>query len=252
MAAPLLTVILYAACGGGGSSKTDTPGLSGNWQMSLKRADSNVVKTASGFLLQAGDSLTGNLLVSAGAGDCAGVGLASGQVNASNVTLTVGQAGRTVNFSGTVGTGSPMSMSGSYSILASPCGATQTGTWTASEVQPLNGKLSGSFTSKSGQQFQLGGMIAEGANTGSSIANLSGNLTTTDTCFSSASLSGVISGTAMVLNPTSNEGVPLGLIQGTVSVDGTSITATYSFSNPNTPPLGGCEDSGTATIDVQN
>lgn len=250
MAVPLLTVILYAACGGG-SSSTETSVLSGNWQMSLKRADTNVVKTASGFLVQDGRSLTGNLLVSAGAGSCAGVGPASGQVNGGNVTLTVGQTGRTVNFSGTVGTGSPMSMSGNYSILASPCGATQTGTWTANQVQPLNGKLTGTFASNSGQQFQLGGMIAEGPNTGSSIANLSGNLTTTDTCFTSASLSGVISGTAVVFNPTSSEGVPLGQIRGTVSTDGTTITATYAFSNPQTPTLGGCEDSGRATIAVQ-
>lgn len=244
----LLCALLCTACGSSsGGSNNASPGLSGNWQMSLLRSSTNIAKSASGFLIQSGKSVTGSILVSAGADNCAGVGPVSGQVSAGNITLSVGQVGRTVNLAGTVGKAST-SMSGNYSILASPCGATQTGTWTGTQVQPVMGNFKGTFSSAiESEQFQLTGQIAQGPNTGSSDATLSGNLTTNHTCFSSASISGLIGGTAVVFNLTSAEGEALGTITGNVTTDGTSITGTYEIDLP----FGECYDSGSTTIKIQ-
>jgi uncharacterized protein YfaS (alpha-2-macroglobulin family) len=58
----------------------------------------------------------------------------------------------------------------------------------------------------------------------------------------------VISGTSVVLNLLSAEGVALGKYQGTTTTDATSMTGYYRFSNAVT---GGCQDIGGATFTVQ-
>jgi len=244
----LLCVAILASCGGSnGGERAATP-LSGNWQMSLQRDAASGLKTLSGFLVQSGNSVTGNMLLS-GQTSCAGVGPVSGQLSGSAVTLTVDQTGQTVNLTGTTGTGIS-SMSGNYSILSSPCGDTSVGTWTASVVQPLNGSFQGTFTSTEtiGVVFHFSGTISQAANTGASTANLSGSMTSTDaSCFSSASVSGLISGTAVVLNLVSSEGVALGQYRGTAATDAGSIAGTYDIFNA----AGGCDDFGNATITLQ-
>jgi hypothetical protein len=148
MALSLCLMFLTSCGGGGGSTGTPTGNFAGNWQISLQRDQSNTLKTESGFLVQSGDALSGNLLLT-GDTNCAGVGAAQGQVSGSNVAINVSQIGQTVNLTGSLA--SSGSASGSFSIFASPCGSTQVGTWTASQVQTLAGSLQGTFTSTSPQ-----------------------------------------------------------------------------------------------------
>ena len=247
----LWCVLPFTACGGG-KANSATP-LSGNWQMTLTRDQTSSIRILSGFLLQSQSSLTGNLLLS-GETNCAGVGSASGNVKGSNLTLTVAETGQTVNLTGSASSDGT-SMNGSYSIYSSPCGGTQTGSWTGTQVRALQGNLRGTFTSTyptyNGQTFQFIGMIAQAANTGGSAANLSGNITTENPCFGAASVSGQISGTAVVLNLVSDENVAMGKINGTMTVDAASITGDYRIFNAETPAVGGCQDYGTATITLQ-
>jgi len=249
-AASLMCVIMLTACGGGSGTKVPE-GLSGNWQMTLQNATSS--ETQSGFLLQSGNTLTGSLLLSgqtiSGQTTCIGVGSALGQANGSTVMMTVSPAGQTVNLAGT-SANNFTSMSGSYSILAAGCGQTEIGKWTANQVNPLSGSFQAKFTSsESGNVFSFTGTIAQGPNTGGSTAALSGSMTSTDSpCFTTASIAGVISGTSVVFNLLTAEGVALGKYSGTMTTDATAITGYYRFSNATT---GGCQDVGGATFAVQ-
>jgi hypothetical protein len=212
----------------------------------------NQNKTLSGFLLQSGDSVSGSLSLG-GQTSCAGVGGVAGELSGTNLTMTVAQTGQTVNLTGMMGAGAS-AISGNYSILSSPCGDTSVGTWTASLVSPLNGNFQGTFTSTvtSGLVFHFSGMVAQAANTGSSIANLSGTMSSTDApCFNTATITGAISGTSVVFNLVSSEGIALGQYRGTTTTDATSITGNYDIFNPNSPPTGGCTDIGTAVVTLQ-
>jgi hypothetical protein len=252
MALSLCLMFLTSCGGGGGSTGTPTGNFAGNWQISLQRDQSNTLKTESGFLVQSGDALSGNLLLT-GDTNCAGVGAAQGQVSGSNVAINVSQIGQTVNLTGSLA--SSGSASGSFSIFASPCGSTQVGTWTASQVQTLAGSLQGTFTSTSpqfsGVIYQISGKVTEAPNTGESAANLSGSMTSTNApCWSSVSISGSISGTSVVFNLLSSEGVALGQFHGTATTDASTITGVYDFLNTQPPPLNGCQDFGTAVVMV--
>lgn len=248
---PVLCVLMWASCGSNGNGNDPLP-LSGNWQaaLTLTTPPGNKVKGLSGFLIQSGNTLTGNMLL-AGQTQCTGVGAASGQLSGSAISLSVSETGQTVNLTGMVGGGS--SMGGNYSILASPCGASQIGTWTANLVQPLTGNFQGTFTSTqtSGLVYHFSGTISQAANTGSSSANLSGSMTSTDSpCFSSASVSGLISGTAVVFNLLSSEGIALGRLNGTTTTTAGSITGPYEILNSQSVQLGGCTDLGNAAISL--
>jgi hypothetical protein len=248
----LVLLMTLTACGNGPG--TSVGNFAGNWQMTLQRDQTNTastLKTESGFLVQSGGALTGNLLLT---GDtyCAGVGSAQGQVSGSNVAISLNQIGQTINLTGSLG--STGSISGTYSILASPCGSTQVGTWTATQVQALTGNLQGTFTSTqtSGVVYQVSGNVTQAANTGGSAANLSGSMTSTNApCFSSVSISGSISGTSAVFNLLSSEGVSIGQFSGTTTSDASTITGLYNFLNTQPPPLNGCEDFGTAVVTVK-
>jgi hypothetical protein len=247
----LASSLLLTACGGGsGNSASTDANLAGNWQITLQRQQSTTSKSESGFFVQSGNSISGTLLLT-GDTDCAGIGSVQGQIDGTNVTISVSQVGQTVNLTGSVGTAGSASLNGNYSILASPCGSTQVGTWSATEVQALTGSFQAVFTSTdtSGVIFQSSGSLSEGPNTGSSFANLSGNMKSNDAaCFSSANISGSISGTSVVLNLMSSEGVALGQIHGTTNTKANTITGVYDFLNPETPPLSGCQDFGTITV----
>jgi len=216
--------------------------------MTLQRQDTGTTKTESGFLVQAGGSVTGEFLLT-GNTNCAGIGSAQGQINGSNVAISVDQVGQTVNLTGALGTNS--SITGNYSILASPCGSNQIGTWTATQVQPFSGKFQGAFTSTftSGLSFGFSGSVSQGINTGSSTASLTGSMTSSNApCFSMATLTGSISGTSIVLNLLSSEGVALGQIHGTTTTKGTTTDAVYDFTNSQSSPSNGCQDFGTVVL----
>jgi len=242
--------LLLISCGGANpNAGTKTANLAGNWQMTLQRQSTTSMKTESGFLVQSGNSLTGEFLLN-GATNCAGVGSAIGQISGSNVAISVSQVGQTVNLTGAMGT-TPSSINGNYSILAAPCGSNQVGTWTATQVQPFSGNFQGTFTStlSSGLVFAFSGTVTQGANTGTSSASLTGNVTSTNApCFTTANLQGSISGTSIVLNLLSAEGTTLGQIHGTTSANVSTTNAIYDFLNSQPSPLNGCQDYGTAVL----
>ena len=250
-AALLACVIMLTSCGGG-SGNASRAGLSGNWQMTLQNQTST--ETQSGFLLQSGNTVAGSVQLSgqtiSGQTNCTGVGSALGQTKGSAVTMTVSPVGQTVNLTGTAANNFT-SMSGSYAILASGCGQTEVGTWTAAQVNSLTGSFQATFTSSdTGNVFGFSGTITQGPNTGGSTATLSGSMMSTNApCFTSATIAGLISGTSVVLNLLSTEGVALGKYQGTTTTDATSMTGYYRFSNAVT---GGCQDIGGATFTVQS
>jgi hypothetical protein len=240
--------LLLTSCGGSNSGGNTTANLAGNWQMTLQRQNTTTTKTESGFLVQSGNSLSGEFLLN-GDTNCPGVGSASGQISGSNVAISVSQVGQTVNLTGAMGT-TPSSINGNYSILAAPCGSNQVGTWTATQVQPFSGNFQGTFTStfSSGLVFAFSGTVTQGTNLGTSTANLTGNMTSTNApCFATASLQGSISGTSIVLNLLSAEGIPLGQIHGTTTANVSTTNAIYDFLNQQSP-LSGCQDYGTAVL----
>ena len=242
-------VTLLTACGGGSTNQAGS--LSGNWQITLQNTDTGAIKSESGFFVQTGNSLSGNILLT-GQTVCSGVGSAQGQVSGSNVSISVVHMGETLKLTGTTADGST-TMSGDYSILASPCGNSQVGTWTAVRVPPMTGSLAATFTSgqTAGPVVNLTGKINQGVNNGGSTANLTGSMTTSDpSCLSSVTIGGQISGTAVVLNLLSSEGIALGQYIGTATPDATTITGTYTLF-PQGSATNGCNDFGTGTVTVQ-
>jgi hypothetical protein len=203
--------------------------------------------------MQSGISLSGEFLLTLTG--CAGVGIVSGQVKGDNVSIGVTQNGQTITLTGTASTGGSM-MSGDYSLLASGCGNTQTGTWTAVRVSPVLGTLNAVFTStlSPGVVIHFAGKISQGDNTGQSNAPLTGNMTSADSqpCYSNVNIVGQVSGTAVVLNLVAPDGTVLGAYQGTGTTDMTSMNGQYNFFNANSDVLGDCGggDFGTATITV--
>lgn len=250
----LLCFLTSAGCGGSSSSSNNNTdpsntGLSGNWQITLQH--NSQTESQSGFLLQTGSILSGNLLFSgqtiAGQTVCSGVGYVQGQNNSGAITITVIQAAQTANLTGSASSDFA-SMNGSYSIFASGCGKTETGTWTANRVTPLTGTFSVMFTSTQSTNltFSANGSLTQGANKGNSYAYLSGSMTSTNApCFTSASFTGVVSGTAVLLNISNSTG-QLGQYSGTAATDASEITGNYSFSQTQT----GCSDAGKAVFTV--
>jgi hypothetical protein len=212
-------------------------------------------KTQSGFLIQNGGTVTGSVIFTDQ--PCSGVGSVTGTVSGAAISLLVNPTGVNVNLSGTIAS-SQNSMSGNYTTLSTGCSATNvapgTGVWTANRVKPLSGNIQGTFTSKdeSLSPVTVTGKVSQGPNTGISTVPLTGNLSATDYCFSTANISGVISGTSVLMNLVSSDGTQIGQVSGTTSLDGTFITGTYQVmgqgkgAEPNPPCVEG--DHGTVTL----
>jgi hypothetical protein len=247
----LACLAVLTGCGGGSTSSINPNGqVSGNWQIALQRAPKSS-KTLSGFILQLSDSVTGGLMLS---GSCAGVGSATGTMTGQNISLDATVTGQALNLGGTVSSDGS-TMTGTYTILASGCGNSETGTWSATRVKPLSGSFHGTLTSTrpSGIISDVSGMITQGPNGGQSSAVLSGAITSTDSpCFSSATLSGVISGTTVVLTITAADGSALGqFFSLTTTTNGTSLTGKYSFlSQLQLPPGTPCRSGDAGTLSI--
>lgn len=244
-----MLLLLFACSSSNSNSGGNSGALSGNWQIVLQNGTSSI--TQAGFVLQSGKALSGQLLLS---GDCAGVGTAQGEINGASVSLTVNQSAQTIGLTGTVGSDNS-SISGSYSILSSGCGSSEVGTWSGTRVKPLSGSLTGVFTSgvTGVAPFSFSGSVTQGPNLGTSQATLAGSMTSSNaTCFADASLTGLISGTSVVLNLSSSQGMALGQIKGTATADATTVTGTYDFFNAQTP-IPGCPggDFGSVSLTLQ-
>jgi hypothetical protein len=204
---------------------------------------STTTATESGFLLQSGSSITGELL-SSNQSECTGLGSVQGTVSGSDIDITVNQIGQTVTLTGTAASDGS-SMAGTYSILASSCSGSATGTWTASPVKPITGTYEATLNSNLFGVYGYVITVTQGPNTGVSIATLSGMMTSTNApCGNSLSVSGVVSGTSVVFNLL-NSGNALGKFSGTASTNATNITGTYDF----VAQTNGCVgDSGTISM----
>jgi len=252
-----LSILVFSmvGCGGGSSPNVTTAGaVSGNWQMSLQKgARKLTTDTVSGFLVEnEAGTVTGNVIVTNT--PCSGVGAANGTVTQPNISLTVSPNGTTLNLSGTISS-DLSSMSGNYTLLSTGCVGSQsvpsqTGTWTANLVQPLAGNIQGTFTSTTqGGAFPISGQVSQGPNTGNTYATLTGNLAITgSSCFTSASISGVVSGTAVAINLAESNGTEIGQITGTSSLDGKSLTGTYKIVPKNAPPGTPCLEGDRGTF----
>jgi len=217
----------------------------------LKGANPKIAKTQSGFLVQTNDTITGSLaLIDT---PCSGVGSVTGSVSGGNVALVISPSGLTVNLTGTVQ--AAQSMSGDFTILADGCSGPETaplsGTWTANLVAPLQGSLQGTFTSKSsGDIWPITGKLTQGQNTGISNATLTGDLAIPGYCVAGATISGVVSGTNVVMELVNSSGVEIGQVTGTSTLDGSSVTGTYTIipQGPGNAPPCANGDSGAVAI----
>src|ERR1700730_1741178 len=180
----LVLSLLMAGCSSN-SSKSDPAGngpLTGNWQMSLQPSNTKLKPNPqSGFLVQSSDLVTGSVSVTDA--PCSGVAPVSGTVTGNTVSLTLSPAGIEISLDGNLGSGNT-SMSGTYNILSTGCSGTETapqsGTWTANQVSPINGNITGTFTSNhSALSYSVTGMASQAANTGISSVALTGNLNVT-------------------------------------------------------------------------
>lgn len=199
--------------------------------------------------MQSGNSLAGSLVLS-GATPCPGLGTPSGTVSGSNVAITLDQIAQTVTLTGTASS-EGTSMAGEYSILASGCGSSTVGTFTAAQVTPLTGSFQATFTSGEfiGQVYTYAGMLTQGPNTGMSYATLSGTMTsTTAPCIDNFSIAGEVSGTSVIFNFLASDGSSQGAYRGTTTTDGTALTGTYDFLAQSNGCYG---DAGSVTIAFQ-
>jgi hypothetical protein len=256
----LLGMFAATACGGGGSAVPQGgSSLSGNWQISLTRqATPNPVLVYTGFLLQSGNSIAGSLILGS---LCSGVGPISGTVNGQNVSLVIDEFGQNISLTGAVPASSGAPMGGQFSSVAGGCTASaNTGTWSATQVVPIAGSFHGTFNSIVGNgSFNVNGTLSQGPNTGNSTATLSGTMSGTGAAgfcsyISSATVTGLISGTTVTLNLYGPDGAQFAQIGQlvdvpgnnppvTVTPDGKLLAGQYLFPEP---PSSTCpQDQGT-------
>jgi len=238
----LCMLVATVSCGNGNNSTSAASSISGNWQLTLTRHNSTQQWTFSGFLLQSGGTVTGSFIL--GAGECQGVGPVSGSFDGQNLQLTVGTFGQDFSLSASLPSGSAAesSIDGQFSTLAGGCiGFASTGTWTAVRVPSLSGPFHGSFIVTDGTNIDVTGTLTQGPNIGASNVTLSGTMNATGgpsfcSYLSTATVTGLISGTSAILSFYGPDGSQVGQIPSpgfgpaTVAADGTSLTGSYAFS----------------------
>jgi hypothetical protein len=243
----LIVLCTVTACGNKSSPKSNADSLSGNWEITLDRHASTVPLTFSGFLLQSGNSVSGSVILG---GNCQGVGPVKGTLDSQKLSLTISEFGQDLTLVGSAPSSSGF-LAGDFSTLPGGCTAfPNTGTWSAQMIPPLGGSFHGTLTSTSNGTVNFTGTLAQGPNTGDSNAPLSGSVATTGSqqfCsyLTSASITGLVSGTAVTLNLFGPNGVQTTQINATASADGTSITGPYVFQTISNSCFG---DQGTLQI----
>lgn len=242
----VLCTLAFVSCGKSGDAGSPPNLLSGNWQMALQAdSASSAVPTESGFLIQSGKTLTGELLLS-NQSECGGVGTVQGMLNGTDVEINLVQLGQTVTLTGTAPSDGT-SMGGIFSILGSSCGGgSSTGSWSATPVKPVSGNYQATMNSYSHGVYNFAVTVTQGANTGGTTATLTGTMTSTNAfCANNITIAGVVSGTSIAFNLLTSDGTAIGQFTGTTTTDATTLTGTYDFlAEP-----GGCTgDSGTVSI----
>lgn len=141
LAIVMLALAGLTGCGGSSSKSPATTGaLAGNWQFTLQMTKAPHTTTLlSGFLQQTGKTITGAVELTPPLQTpppCGGSFSATGMYDGQNLNLTVNEGGATLSLTGT---GSGSAMGGTYSLVASGCGKDDSGTFTATQIKPLNG-----------------------------------------------------------------------------------------------------------------
>lgn len=268
--AGLIGAGLFTGCGGS-SSKSSSPAngagaLSGNWQVSLTNtsASTPVVSTESGFLVQSGKQLNGTLTFQSKT--CSGAGVATGTADGSAVALNVNQPGLGIQLTGDTGTASVdgtgaavcstgngssgrSCLMGNYALLASGCGNSETGTWSAFHIASLSGTMNGALTQNStGVTSPASVTLQQGTNSGGASAQVTGTLTPgigASACIPSGQVSGQVSGNSVILAVVAGPDNTIGTIKGQIQgvwlplgngvltepmLDFTAKTSSYNFS----------------------
>ena len=233
----------------------DLATATGNWQVNFVADVTGNQRTGGGFLGQVGPSITGAFVL---AGSCAGNGNVTGIVDRQDVTMNLSQIGQKLALIGTVSQNNK-TMSGTYSSTITSCVTVpETGSWSAVQVQPVNGTFTASFTSSQGlgAAHLTGTLTQQPKPNGGTLANLNGPLASSDSpCVvlgsgTQLALQGTITGTEVsfqIFDLASSNG-PLGNFSGTVSLDGKTIAVPdYTFVFPGSMTV--CDaGSGTVTL----
>lgn len=233
----LLSLAGIAACSGcagnSGAGPQNNGSLSANWQFTMNSPSdgSFVGGLQGGFLLQSNGSVTGGAVYSIAVPSPSG-GTASvcnsgsapitGTFTGQNATLTAVAGTQTFTLTGTLSSDGS-SMTGTYtSTDGKGCGTAQNALqWSAVSVPPLSGTVQGSFHSTGSgattglrdQDFPVTGSLTQGANIGATNATVTGTLTFQNyPCMATASVNGQISGSSVILQIITPDGLNVGQI----------------------------------------
>lgn len=230
--------LALAACGSGKSTPAVAAGdsLSGNWLITLSRHADPQPLIYSGFLLQAGNSVTGSLKLGGG---CSGVGPVTGTLDGQNLQLDVNEFGQNLTLTGIFPpSGSDALVGGPFSTIGGGCTGTSTGTWAGLRVPPMTGPFHGTLASDSGNgTVNVSGTFTQGPNIGATNADVTGQIDTTGpppfcSYLTTATMTGTITGTSVSLFFFGPDGSALNLtpVVATLAPDGSSLNATqYTF-----------------------
>ncbi|MGA7401084.1 MAG: hypothetical protein ACLPHI_14155 [Terriglobales bacterium] len=235
-----ILITILTACGGSPSSPPPSGALSGNWQINLQQEyPTQTLLSASGFVAQANDALTGSIQVApfGSKSSCAGVSVLTGMIKGQNVTFSLNGGGTVLDFSGTASTNG-QTMSGDYQAVGGGCSTVGiSGTWNAVLVPPLNGNFTGTLSNSQYMSLLTGvspaapiavsGSMTQSSNDGASNATITGTINAVGyPCFTTASLTGTISGQNVVLSVFGYEGSQIGTL-------GSAETPAVASSGPN-------------------
>lgn len=238
---------LFSGCGSSNTPSSSTSGaLTGNWQLSLLQEEPHPKQTlgVSGFLQQSGGSITGSVVFPQfnSNASCAGIAVVTGTVNGQSIQFSADQGGAVLNFTGSISSDN-QNLSGSYDGSGSGCfEAATTGTWSGFLVPSLSGSFTGTLSDSSYMSLVSGitpplpvavsGELTQSPNIGASNATLQGTISAVGyPCFSTASMTGTISGVNVILSLFGANGEQIGTIglkgaPALVSVESNGFTLT--------------------------
>ena len=257
----LLVAVLFCGCGGAPgrtpgssaaapSSAPQAPAALGNWQFTAtSTAPGKAPLTFAGSIGQAGTTISGALHVDGSNCFDPLITLSlTGTVTADSTSLTSAAIdGQVVTF---IGNFDDFNYNGTYRINGG-CAAGQQGSLTGINVWNIGNNLSGTFTNSAQKTFNVVGKIAQ--STSASPAGsfgITGTSTFDTPCFSAGTIQpgtfpsgSFILGRSVALEVETSNGILTFL--GTLSQSGSGqMSGNYTISG------GGCDDSGTAVLQV--
>jgi hypothetical protein len=239
----VLALVLMLALGGcssgGGSSQQFPPSVSGNWQFSMAEQLNSDPSQPSftggfqgGFLLQTGNTISGQLTFSIMTVPPIGTGASPTQCNGGVAAVSGTLSGQTVNLTATSVGQQTYTLTGTLSFDGSTiagtytstdgagCGLAATQAWSASSIPIITStSVQGIFHSAGGpaglkeQDFLVSGALYQGTNSGAISAPITGSLNFSASgypCVAAATVSGQISGNNVSLQLMGSGNVAVG------------------------------------------